>query len=68
MANLKNPIQSKFVKHIDVAYHVVREWVARGVVVPSHVETEKNVADLFTKPLPGPVFERHKKSMGLERK
>jgi hypothetical protein len=65
LANLKNPILSKYVKHIDVAYHAVREWVARGVVVPSHVDTAENLADLFTKPLPGPVFEKHKARMGL---
>lgn len=59
LANLRNPILSKYVKHIDVAYHSVREWVMRGLFSPWYVNTLKNVADKFTKPLPGPVFARH---------
>jgi hypothetical protein len=65
LANLRNPILSRYVKHIGVAYHSVREWVARGLISPTYVNTKENVADLFTKPLPGPVFAQHRASMGI---
>lgn len=65
LANLKNVILSKYVKHIGVAYHSAREWVARGLISPSYVHTSENMADLFTKPLVGPVFRQHRDAMGL---
>jgi hypothetical protein len=65
LANLKNPILSKYVKHIDVAFHSAREWVFKGLICPIYVKTQDNVADMFTKPLPGPVFARHRAFLGM---
>jgi hypothetical protein len=48
---VKNPIISNRSKHIDVKHHFVREkYVAKSINV-SHVGTDRNVADLFTKPI-----------------
>ncbi|RVW86387.1 Retrovirus-related Pol polyprotein from transposon RE1 [Vitis vinifera] len=38
-------------KHIELDYHFVRERVALGLLVTQHISTEKQVADLFTKPM-----------------
>jgi len=41
-------------KHNAIAYHRVREAVAANTIRVTKVSSEKNVADLLTKPLPGP--------------
>jgi hypothetical protein len=58
IANLQNHVLSKYTKHISVCYHQAREKVAWGQVTPVYVNTEDNVADIFTKPLPSPSFPR----------
>ena len=39
-------------KHLGCAYHKVRETIAEGIVTFVHIETDKNLADIMTKPLP----------------
>ena len=41
-------------KHNAIAYHRVREAVAAGTIRVAKVSSEKNVADMLTKSLPGP--------------
>ena len=38
-------------KHIDIAYHYVRQKIAQGFFKPIHINTDVNLADLFTKAL-----------------
>ena len=45
-------------KHIDIRYHFVRERVASNEVKLNHCASEDNLADIFTKPLPRPLFEK----------
>jgi hypothetical protein len=47
-----NPIYHKRTKHIDVRYHYIRERVESGDVALVHVPSERQLADLMTKPLP----------------
>ena len=44
-------------KHIDVAYHHVREWVKLGAITILPVETSLQLADAMTKALPRPQHE-----------
>ncbi|RVW59269.1 Retrovirus-related Pol polyprotein from transposon RE2 [Vitis vinifera] len=46
-----NPVFHARSKHIELDYHFVRERVALGLLVTQHISTEKQVADLFTKPM-----------------
>jgi hypothetical protein len=39
------------VKHIDVRYHVIRDYVRDGKIKLVAISTHFNVADVFTKPL-----------------
>ncbi|XP_067932728.1 uncharacterized protein [Watersipora subatra] len=48
---------TKRTKHIDIKYHYCREAITNGVIVTSYCPTEKNIADIFTKPLTRPRFE-----------
>jgi hypothetical protein len=59
IANLKNPVNSKYTKHIAIAFHHAREDVVNGnidLIIPS----ADNVTDIFTKALAVPTFLRLK--------
>ena len=46
-----NPVFHKRTKHIDVRYHFIREKVEQGVVKFIYVPSERNEADVMTKPV-----------------
>nr|GEW20910.1 retrovirus-related Pol polyprotein from transposon TNT 1-94 [Tanacetum cinerariifolium] len=52
-----NPVQHSRTKHIDVRYHFIKEKVENGIVELLFVETEYQLADLFTKALSGDRFK-----------
>ncbi|GKF24816.1 hypothetical protein Tco_0080710, partial [Tanacetum coccineum] len=52
-----NPVQHSYTKHIDVRYHFIKEQVEKGIVELFFVETEYQLADLFTKALSEDMFK-----------
>jgi hypothetical protein len=46
-----NPYEHSRTKHIDIRHHFLRDHVIKGDIVISHVETNDQLADIFTKPL-----------------
>nr|GEX96911.1 ribonuclease H-like domain-containing protein [Tanacetum cinerariifolium] len=52
-----NHVQHSRTKHIDVRYHFIQEKVEKGIVELFFVETEYQLADLFTKALPEERFK-----------
>ena len=46
-----NPVSHVCSKHIELDYHFVRERVALGLLITQHISIEKQVADLFTRPM-----------------
>ncbi|GJV28698.1 retrovirus-related pol polyprotein from transposon TNT 1-94 [Tanacetum coccineum] len=46
-----NNVQHLRAKHIDVRYHFIKEQVENGIVELYFVQTEYQLADIFTKPL-----------------
>ena len=46
-----NPIQHSRTKHIDIRNHFLRDHEANGDIALSNVSTDKQLADIFTKPL-----------------
>jgi hypothetical protein len=46
-----NPVNHSRTKHIDIRHHFLRDHETKGDIVLSHVSTDKQLADIFTKPL-----------------
>ena len=64
---LHNPMQTKGTKHIDLAYHFARERTQARQVTFDHVPTERNVADVTTKPLQPERFHGLLRMLGCVR-
>ena len=47
----KNPIQHSRTKHIDIRHHFLRDYVQNGDISLEFVDTNNQLADIFTKPL-----------------
>ena len=47
----ENPKDHTRTKHIDIRYHFLRDHVEKGDIDIAHVGTDKQLADIFTKPL-----------------
>ncbi|PNX99239.1 gag-pol polyprotein, partial [Trifolium pratense] len=60
----KNPVQHSRTKHIDIRHHFIRELVEDKIVNLEHIATEKQLADIFTKPLDAVRFEKLRSSLG----
>jgi hypothetical protein len=46
-----NPYEHSIIKHIDTRHHFLRDHAIKGDIVISHVRTNDQLADIFTKPL-----------------
>jgi hypothetical protein len=53
-----NPVFRSRTKHINVAYHIVRDYVEAHQIKAERVDTKDNLADILTKPLPSTDFKR----------
>jgi transposase InsO family protein len=54
----ENPVSHQRTKHIDIRYFFLREHVAAGTIQLAYINTLENPADLFTKSVEKPVFEK----------
>jgi Reverse transcriptase (RNA-dependent DNA polymerase) len=61
----KNPVHHERSKHIDVRYHSIREHIKEKEVQVTHVPSNDQVADIFTKALPRPLFENCRRKLGM---
>ncbi len=63
--SLNNTITNQ-TKHIQTHYHFFRKYVATKQIIIKRVPTQDNVADIFTKALPGPTFTKHRNALNLQ--
>jgi hypothetical protein len=61
----KNPIQHSRTKHIDIRHHFIRDLVEEKVVTLEHIDTEEQLADIFTKALDAKQFENLRGKLGI---
>ena len=62
----KNPVFHARTKHIEVHYHFVRERVQSGEVELRYVHTDRQVADIFTKPLGSDKLQHFTDMLGVQ--
>ena len=67
IALTKNPEDHKRTKHIQVKYHVVREYVEDGEIEFKYINTKNQLADMFTKSLSGSTLRNNMQALGLIR-
>jgi hypothetical protein len=65
LALVQNPHLHERSKHIDIAYHYVRELQENNHINVTYIPSKDMLADGLTKPLARDQFERHRKLMGL---
>jgi hypothetical protein len=61
----KNPVLHSKTKHIEVRYHFLRDNVEKGNIDLIHVPTQKQLADILTKPLDQATFARLRGELGV---
>ena len=60
----ENPALHKRTKHISANFNFVREAVMEDEIITlEHISSERNLADVFTKPLIGNKFHSHVRTM-----
>ncbi|KAL8101822.1 hypothetical protein AgCh_033643 [Apium graveolens] len=61
----KNPVMHYSTKHIDVRHHFLRDNVSKGNIEFIYISTEKQRADIFTKPLAEDRFCKMRRELGM---
>ena len=61
----RNPVYHGRTKHIEVRYHFIQNCVEEDKVKLKYVQTEDQLADLFTKPLKISNLVEFQKKIGL---
>jgi hypothetical protein len=60
-----NPVMHSKTKHIDIRYHFIRDHVMKGDIEIHFVPTDKQLADVFTKPLDDKTFKHLISELGM---
>ncbi|KAK6153453.1 hypothetical protein DH2020_013092 [Rehmannia glutinosa] len=65
IAITQNHVLHSRTKHIDVRYHFIRDHVEKKDITLEYISNDKQLADIFTKPLCESRFEDRKHELGL---
>src|SRR5262249_6515315 len=67
IALAKNPVHHARSKHIDVQHHFIRDKIQSKEIEVKYAPSEEMIADVMTKPLPGPKFAKFVELLRLQR-
>lgn len=62
---IKNGVNGKRSKHMDIRFHFIKEKVERNKVEIKYISTDRQIADILTKPLQKIKFNFHKQNLAL---
>ncbi|KAK6164186.1 hypothetical protein DH2020_001050 [Rehmannia glutinosa] len=65
IAITQSPVFHSRTKHIDVRFHFIRDHIEKKDITLEYISTDKQLADIFTKPLCESRFEELKHKLGL---
>ncbi|HEY5235406.1 MAG TPA: Ty1/Copia family ribonuclease HI, partial [Rhabdochlamydiaceae bacterium] len=60
-----NPVMHSMTKHIDIRYHFIRDHISKGNIELFFIPTERQLADIFTKPLDEKTFNYLVSELGM---
>ena len=61
----KNPVNHSRTKHIDIRHHFLRDCLEKGLINLEFINTENQIADIFTKPLNENNFIKLRRDLGI---
>jgi hypothetical protein len=60
-----NPFWHSRTKHINIQHHFLRDHAIKGDIIISHVRTNEQLADIFTKPLNERRFQELRNELNI---
>jgi hypothetical protein len=60
-----NPVAHSRTKHIDIRYHFLRDHQQKGDIEIAYVNTQNQLADIFTKPLDEETFSKLRNELNI---
>jgi hypothetical protein len=61
----KNLVFHKKMRHVDRRHHFLRDFVEKGDIEMRYIDTERQLADIFTKPLDSSRFTDLRGGIGV---
>jgi hypothetical protein len=62
---VKNPVFHKRMRHLERRHHFLRDHVEKGDIEMRYIDTERQLADIFTKPLDSSQFTDLRGEIGV---
>ena len=62
----KNPIQHSRIKHKEIRYHFIRDYVQKRDIVLEYVDTKHQMVDIFTKPSAKEQFSTIQREISMQ--
>ena len=61
-----NPVSHGRTKHVELKYHFIRDQVGQGKIILTYCPSQEMIADVLTKSLPTPQFQRLRDLLGVK--